>query len=77
MYLRDLSMPDILKLFSTEAEKKVYLFRNKKQHYNYHCDFWLGGKICIVKTEKWIVFPESLYVNSNPDYQIDEIKMPK
>ena len=39
MYLRDLSMPDILKLFSTEAEKKVYLFRNKKQHYNLSLQF--------------------------------------
>ena len=28
--------------------------------------FWVGGKTCIVKNEKWIVFPESRYVNSNP-----------
>ena len=29
--------------------------------------FWLGGESCIVKNEKWIVFPESRYVNSNPE----------
>ena len=29
--------------------------------------FWVGGKTCIVKNEKWIVFPESRYVNSNPE----------
>ena len=28
--------------------------------------FWVGGKNCIVKSEKCIVFPESWYVNSNP-----------
>ena len=28
--------------------------------------FWLGGKIYMVKIEKWIVFPEWRYVNSNP-----------
>ena len=28
--------------------------------------FWVGGKNCIVKNEKYIVFPESRYVNSNP-----------
>ena len=28
--------------------------------------FRLGGKNCVVKNEKWIVFPESRYVNSNP-----------
>ena len=28
--------------------------------------YWLGGKICIMKMEKWIVFSESLYFNSNP-----------
>ena len=27
---------------------------------------WVGGKNCIVKNEKCIVFPESQYVNSNP-----------
>ena len=27
--------------------------------------FWLGRKNCVVKNEKWIVFPESWYVNSN------------
>ena len=29
--------------------------------------FLLGGKSCIVKIEKWIVFPESRYVNLDPD----------
>ena len=28
--------------------------------------FWVGGKNCIVRNEKCIVFPESRYVNSNP-----------
>ena len=28
--------------------------------------FWVGGKNCIVKNEKCIVFLESRYVNSNP-----------
>ena len=38
-----------------------------------HCGiliFWLGGKICIVKIEKWIIFPKSWNVNSNPDVYI-------
>ena len=33
MHVRDLSMPSILKLFLTAAEKKVSLSRNKKLHY--------------------------------------------
>ena len=32
--------------------------------------FRLGGKNCIVKNEKWIVFCESRYVNSNPAWKI-------
>ena len=28
--------------------------------------FWVGGKNCVVKNEKCIVFLESRYVNSNP-----------
>ena len=29
--------------------------------------FWVCGRNCIVKNEKYIVFSESWYVNSNPD----------
>ena len=29
--------------------------------------FRQGGKNCVVKNEKWIVVPKSLYVNSNPE----------
>ena len=29
--------------------------------------FWIGWKNCIVKNEKCIVFPESRYINPNPD----------
>ena len=28
--------------------------------------FRIGGKNCIVKNKKWMTFPESRYINSNP-----------
>ena len=35
--------------------------------------FYLGKKNSVVKNEKWVVFPESRYVNSNPDTFNDPI----
>ena len=37
--------------------------------------FWVGGKNCIVKNGKFIVFPESRYVNSNPGMVINKTRM--
>ena len=59
MHIRDLSMPGILKLFSTVAEKKFLCL-----------GIWLGGKIYIVKTEKWI---KSWYINSNTELWTGEV----
>ena len=28
--------------------------------------FWLGRKNCVLNNKKWIIFPDSRYVNSNP-----------
>ena len=28
--------------------------------------FRIGGKNCIMKNKKWMTFPESRYINSNP-----------
>ena len=63
-----------LKLFLRAAEKNVLLLclgiRN--------CGiviFSLGGEICIVKFETWIVYPESQYVNSIPELGLI-IKLP-
>ena len=57
-----------IEIVFNSSGKKV-LFRNKKLHYTLYIViviFQLDGKICIVKIEKWIVFPELQYVNSNP-----------
>ena len=29
--------------------------------------FWLGNINCVVKIKKWIAFPKSRYVNSDPE----------
>ena len=54
--------------FEQRYKKVSLLFSNKKWNYTLvSWFFWLGGKICIIKIEKWIIFPKSPHVNSSPD----------
>ena len=37
--------------------------------------FCLGKKKCVVKNKKWIEFPESRYVNSNPVSAVSQVSV--
>ena len=57
----------ILKLFCQQQKEIFFLcFGIRNFIVLWIIIFWLGGKICIVKIERWFIFPESRYVNSNP-----------
>ena len=65
------SISIILVLNSVKHSFSLWLRLRKKLFFLLLCFgiviFRLGGKNCVVKNEKWIVFPESRYVNSNPE----------
>ena len=59
-----------LKLFLTLTARKncLYSLVWKTETLNFGIMiFWVVGKNCIVKNEKCIVFPESWYINLNPE----------
>ena len=58
-HVRDLSTHDILELFLPSLKKNFSVSDWETALYSGIVVFWLSGKICIVKIEKWIVFPES------------------
>ena len=64
MHVCHFSTPGILKFVFNSSRKKVSLeLRNCV--ILWYRDFLTGGKVCIVKIEKWLVYPESRYVNLN------------
>ena len=60
-----------IEIVSNSISKKSFVYLlGKKHHFLFLLYFrivicWLGGKKCIGKNKKWIVFPESRYANSN------------
>ena len=56
-------------VFNVNTEKEFCFSALEKENiwYSGIVIFWLGGKICIWRNEKRIVFPVSWYVNSNSE----------
>ena len=64
MHVCDFSTPGIVKFVFNSSRKKVSL-ELRNCIILWYRDFLTGGKVCIVKIEKWLVYPESRYVNLN------------
>ena len=70
MHLHSLSTSGILKLFLTAAEKKFLCLGIRNCIILWYLDFLTRWENLHSEIEKWMVFPESRFFNSNPGNRI-------